>query len=80
MRLLFTNSPWTFLSGWFMWIGLALALSLLPAILVSRKVPQAKVAWLLAVLGFPWIGAFFYLTFGRRDLHRKTKSSSLSDE
>ena len=54
-----------------MWAGLALALSLLPAILVSRKMPQAKVAWLLAVLGFPWVGAFFYLTFGSRDLRRK---------
>ena len=61
-------SPWAFVSDWIMWGGLALALGLVPAILVSRKVPQAKVAWLLAVVGFPWIGAGFYLTFGRRNL------------
>ena len=66
-----SSSPWAFVSGLMMWGGLALALGLVPAILVSRKVPQAKLAWLLAVVGFPWIGAGFYLTFGRRDLRHK---------
>lgn len=65
------QSTWVLASGWFMWVGVALALSLLPSILISRKVPQAKVAWLLAVIGFPWIGSLLYLTFGRRDLRRK---------
>lgn len=66
-----THWPWALVSGVLLWGGLILALSLVPPIIVSRKMPQAKVAWLLAVLGFPWIGSLFYLTFGRRDLRRK---------
>jgi cardiolipin synthase len=66
-----THSLWEVISGWLMWAGILLSLSLVPSIIVSRKVPQAKVAWLLAVIGFPWIGSLFYLTFGRRDLRRK---------
>jgi cardiolipin synthase A/B len=63
--------PWGLVSGWLYWAGLLLAALLLPAILLSRKLPQAKMAWILAVTGFPWIGSFFYLVFGRRDLRRK---------
>lgn len=68
-----SSSPWALVSGLVLWAGLLLSLALVPAILLSRKLPQAKVAWLLAVTGFPWIGALFYLTFGRRDLYRRVE-------
>jgi cardiolipin synthase len=55
---------------WFYWAGLALGAALVPGILLSRKVAQAKVAWILFVLGFPWVGAFFYGALGRARLAR----------
>src|SRR5688572_23271789 len=62
----------TFGFGWWIVVaGWVLALALVPAILMSHKLPQAKTAWLLAVTGFPWVGAFLYLTFGSRNLQRK---------
>lgn len=64
-------STWLLTSGWWTFAALVLSVALLPSILLSHKVPQAKMAWILAVLGFPWIGPFFYVTFGRRDLRRR---------
>lgn len=64
---------WGLVSGGLFWAGLIVAALLIPTILLSRKLPQAKTAWLLAVIGFPLIGSFFYLTFGRRDLNRKVQ-------
>lgn len=58
-------------STWVVGAGWLLGLALVPAILMSRKLPQAKIAWLLAVTGFPWIGAFLYVTFGSRSYHRR---------
>src|SRR5687768_6409694 len=64
-------SPWVLVSGFLLWGGLVLSLALLPAIVLSRKLPQAKMAWILAVVGFPWVGPFFWVTFGQRDLRRR---------
>lgn len=59
-------SPWFAISGLLLWGGVILSIAVLPPILLSRKLPQAKMAWILAAVGFPWIGPLFYVTFGRR--------------
>jgi len=69
--LLVLCSTWLLTTGWWTLAGAILSIVLLPSILLSHKVPQAKMAWILAVVGFPWVGPFFYVTFGRRDLRRR---------
>ena len=64
-------SAWEVVAWWAYWVGLALSLCLVPVVLLSRRVPQAKVAWILALLGFPWFTAVWYAAFGSRRLERK---------
>jgi cardiolipin synthase len=62
---------WELVSRWAYWAGIAFAFVLLPFVLFSKRLPQAKIAWILGIFGFPWIGAFLYLTLGRNRLKRK---------
>ncbi len=59
------------LSLWVFVAGEVLGVLMVPVVLASKRVPQAKTAWILALVGFPWLGTFFYFTIGRRTLHRK---------
>jgi cardiolipin synthase len=68
---LIPNGVWDTLSWMAFWGGLLLGLALVPVVLFSRRSSQAKVAWILALLGFPWIGALFYGLLGRRRLQRQ---------
>jgi cardiolipin synthase len=65
------HSLWENAGAWVYAAGMLVGIALLPVIALSRKVPQAKTAWMLVVLGFPWIGALLYALFGRRRLHKK---------
>jgi cardiolipin synthase A/B len=65
------HTAWELVSRWAYWIGIAFAVVLLPFVLFSKRLPQAKIAWILGIFGFPWVGAFFYLTLGRNRLKRK---------
>ena len=65
------HSVWELVAWWAYWVGEAIGIAFIPIILASRRIPQAKIAWILGVLGFPWIGAFFYLTIGRHTFVRK---------
>jgi cardiolipin synthase len=65
------HTAWEVVSQWAYWAGIAFAFVLLPFVLLSKRVPQAKIAWILGIFGFPWVGAFLYLTLGRNRLKRK---------
>lgn len=65
------HSVWEWVGLWIYWSGEALGFAMLPVILFSRRSPQAKVAWILLAIGFPWIGVLAYLLFGRRRMHRQ---------
>ena len=71
MTLSIWYSAWDFVASWAYFAGLALGVVMIPVILASKKLPQAKSAWILLVLGFPWFGAFFYLVAGRSRLERR---------
>ncbi len=65
------HSVWEGVGLWVYWTGEALGFALIPVILFSRRSSQAKVAWILLAIGFPWIGFLAFLLFGRRRMHRK---------
>jgi cardiolipin synthase len=60
--------PWTtlLLAAWAVW---AVAASV--GILVQRRPPVATLAWILALLLLPWIGALVYIAFGPRKIERR---------
>jgi len=60
-------------------VGWIVSLVTIPFILLSNKRPAGVLAWLWAVLLFPYFGAFCYLVFGservyRRHLRRRRKA------
>jgi cardiolipin synthase len=65
------HSAWDWVSKWAYWAGIGVAFLMLPFVLFSKRPPQAKVAWILGIFGFPWIGALLYVTLGRNRLKRK---------
>jgi cardiolipin synthase len=67
----FPQSAFGAVSWALFWAGEALALALVPVVLFSRRSSQAKVAWILGILGFPWIGALLFGMLGGRRLHRR---------
>jgi cardiolipin synthase len=71
MTLALVHSAFDLVATWAYWAGIALAVVLLPFVLFSKRLPQAKIAWILGIFGFPWLGAFLYLTLGRNRLKRK---------
>ncbi len=48
--------------GLFFW---AVALTLIPFVLVRRKEPSATIAWILTLVFLPAVGSFLFLLFGR---------------
>jgi len=61
------NNPWIIV--WL--IGLALSLTTLPFILLSDKRPAGMLAWMWAVLLFPYLGALAFLLFGSERIYRR---------
>jgi len=49
-------------AGIFFW---AVALALVPLVLVRRKEPSSTIAWILALVFLPAIGTLLFLLFGR---------------
>lgn len=64
------HTAWEWVAAWAYLAGLLLGVAMVPVILFSRRIPQAKIAWILGVVGFPWIGSFLYATVGRQRLQR----------
>lgn len=70
-------------TGWIIFLGLGYGLSLvvLPFMLLSDKQPSGVLAWIWAVLLFPYLGPLAYLLFGsdwvyRRHLGKRVQSLS----
>src|SRR5215831_21359100 len=52
----------------FGWIGAflaAVALALIPLVILRRKEPSSTIAWILTLLFLPALGALLFLLFGR---------------
>ena len=64
-------SFWESVGPWVFAGGMLLGIALVPAVALSRKVPQAKTAWILVLLGFPWVGAVLYFVFGHTRLQKR---------
>ncbi len=56
-------------------VGYLLTLMLLPFVLLTKKRESvATVAWMIAIVTMPYIGAFFFLVFGINRVGRRVKS------
>src|SRR6185295_19945772 len=53
------------LFGWFGAFLAAVALALIPLVVIRRKEPSSTIAWILTLLFFPALGAGLFLLFGR---------------
>src|SRR5689334_19074602 len=53
------------LFGWFGAFLAAVALALIPLVIIRRKEPSSTIAWILTLLFVPAIGAILFLLFGR---------------
>ncbi len=53
------------------WLGYLLTWAAIPHILLRNKPPASTLAWVWAVILFPYVGPFFYLIFGTDRLVRQ---------
>lgn len=53
------------------WFGYLLTLATIPHILTRNKPPASTLAWVWAVILFPYVGPFFYVLFGTDRLVRQ---------
>jgi cardiolipin synthase len=58
-------------SHFWLWLGYGLTLIAIPHLLLRRKRPAATVAWLWALLLFPYVGVLFYWMAGTERLQRR---------
>ena len=66
------------------WVGVGLlvegiALALIPAVVLRRKEPSSTVAWILALIFLPGLGATLFLMFGRDRLRLPVQRKHESD-
>jgi len=61
----------TAMHWWFIWIGYLLTWAVIPHILTRNKPPASTLAWIWAVILFPYGGAIFYFLFGTDRLVRQ---------
>jgi cardiolipin synthase len=52
-------------------LGSLLGIAMMPFVLLSKKSSQSKVAWIFALIGWPWFALLLFLLFGRSRLARK---------
>jgi cardiolipin synthase len=64
-------SLWDFVLVRLYVVGSILGFAAIPFIVLSRKTSQSKVAWIFALVGWPWFGLLLFLVFGRSHLQRK---------
>src|SRR4029453_316381 len=58
------------------WFGYLLTWALIPFILLRNKPPVSTLAWVWAVILFPYLGPLFYFVFGDERLARKKVRAS----
>jgi cardiolipin synthase len=62
------------------WLGYLLTWTTIPHILSRNKPPTSTLAWIWAVILFPYVGAFFYFIFGTdRLVRQKLRATRLLD-
>ena len=60
-------------------IGYALTFILIPVVLLQRKPAVSTVAWMLAIVFMPYVGAVLFLLLGARRVPRKVRKKLRSD-
>lgn len=60
----------------FVWLGYLITWALIPFILLRNKPPVSTLAWVWAVILFPYVGPIFYLVFGDTRIARKKLRAS----
>ena len=60
----------------FIWFGYLLTWASIPVILMRKKAPVSTLAWIWAVILFPYLGPIFYFIFGDEHLVRKKLRAS----
>jgi cardiolipin synthase len=58
------------------WLGYLLTWGIIPHILLRNKPPVSTLAWIWAVILFPYLGPLFYLVFGTERVERKKLRAS----
>lgn len=58
------------------WISYLLTWTVIPHVLLRNKPPVSTLAWIWAVILFPFLGPFFYLIFGTERIQRKKLRAS----
>ncbi|MEP6668984.1 MAG: cardiolipin synthase [Chthoniobacter sp.] len=53
------------------WVGYLLTLGVIPHIFLRNKPPVSTLAWIWAVILFPYVGPLFYFVFGTERIERK---------
>ncbi|HSE83246.1 MAG TPA: cardiolipin synthase [Thermodesulfobacteriota bacterium] len=54
-----------------------MSLLLIPAVIMRKKEPVSSLAWIIAIIFLPLIGAFFYLLFGTDRIKNEAKKKSV---
>lgn len=65
--------PWALLAGLWSLLYVALAVWLIPYIILQRKEPAATIAWIFAILFIPVLGAVLYLAIGSDRMARRAR-------
>jgi cardiolipin synthase len=67
--------PWfeIFVASYLVWVLLACA-----SLLMSRRSPQATLAWMFAFIALPVVSGFYYMVFGPRRLMRRKRRYGLA--
>src|SRR5258706_16347539 len=64
------------------WLGAlfgAVALALIPLVVLRRKEPSSTIAWILTLLFLPALGALLFLLFGRDRVRRPARRKRQAD-
>ncbi|MEO6244491.1 MAG: cardiolipin synthase [Opitutaceae bacterium] len=56
---------------WILMVGWVVGLAVVPRILLQKKSPVSTLAWIWAVLLFPYFGALVYFVFGAEQIRRQ---------
>lgn len=62
-------------------LGYVLTLSLLPVVLLTKKrQPVSTVAWVMAIVTMPYLGAFLFVAFGINRVNRRVRSRRAANQ
>ncbi len=64
----------------YMWILYLLSALVLPMVITRKKQPVTAVAWIMAIIFLPIVGAVFYLIFGTERIVNKGRQKLFSNE